>query len=53
MVDLHQPIDTQELDLLGWLLERTPVEAVTLEVEQIPAPFLHQQLALLRRFLSA
>ena len=52
MIDLHQPIDRQELELLGWLLERTPVEAVTLEIEEVPAMVLQRQLAMLKECLE-
>jgi uncharacterized protein (UPF0276 family) len=52
MVDLHQPLEADDLDLLAWVIERTPVEAVTLEVKELPALLLTEQLAMLREFLG-
>ncbi|MBX3084144.1 MAG: DUF692 family protein [Anaerolineae bacterium] len=51
-VDLHSPIGQEELDLLGWVLERSATEAVTLEVEELPIDVLRAQLKMLREFLS-
>lgn len=52
-VDLHQPLESDDWPLLGWVLDRTPVEAVTLEVEELPAETLIAQVAILREFLKA
>jgi uncharacterized protein (UPF0276 family) len=51
-VDLHQPVQQDDLDVLAWVLERTPTEAVTLEVGDLPRDVLVDQLALMRRFLA-
>lgn len=51
-VDLHQPLEPGDLDLLGWVLERTPTEAVTLEVEELPPALLTSQIAMMRQFLA-
>lgn len=51
-VDLHRPVEQDDLDSLGWVLERTPTRAVTLEVEELPREKLIEQLALMRRFLD-
>jgi hypothetical protein len=52
-VDLHQPIKSEALDLLGWVLARTPDPWVTLEVEESPEETPAAQLFLLRHFLAA
>jgi uncharacterized protein (UPF0276 family) len=52
-VDLHQPIETEDLELLSWVLDHTPDPWVTLEVEELPEETLTAQLALLRKFLAA
>ena len=51
-VDLHQPVQQDDLDLLDWVLDRTPTEAVTLEVEDLPRDVLLDQIALMRNFLA-
>jgi uncharacterized protein (UPF0276 family) len=51
-VDLHSPIQADDLEILAWTLARTPVEAVTLEVEDLPREVLIDQLALMRRALA-
>jgi len=49
-VDLHGAVEQDDLELLGWVLERTPTEAVTLEVDELPVEVLRAQLALMRGF---
>jgi uncharacterized protein (UPF0276 family) len=51
-VDLHQPLEPEDLDLLGWVLDNTPAEAVTIEIEEIPADGLIAQVAMMREFLD-
>ncbi len=51
-VDLHQPIQADDLELLGWTLDRTPAPWVTLEVGELEEAVLIDQLATLRRFLA-
>ena len=36
MVDLHQPVQADDLEILDWVLSRTPEPYVTLEVEDLP-----------------
>jgi uncharacterized protein (UPF0276 family) len=50
-VDLHQPICADDLEWLGWLLDRCPAEAVTLEIEEVDEPTLIAQLNVMRGFL--
>lgn len=51
-VDLHQPVCGDDLEWLSWVLDRTSVEAVTLEIEEVDVPTLEAQLAIMRRFLN-
>ena len=51
MVDLHGPVEGDDFVWLAWVLERTPVEALTLEVEDMPAEKLLGQIAIMRAFL--
>jgi uncharacterized protein (UPF0276 family) len=54
MVDLHQPLRPDDLDFLGWVLDNTPAEAVTLEVDHtIDRQTLQVQLDTMRNFLRA
>lgn len=53
MVDLHGPVEEEDFVGLAWVLERAPVEAVTLEVEDMPADRLLSQIATMRTFLQA
>ena len=53
-VDLHQPVCADDLEWLGWVLDRAPhVEAVTLEIEPCDEPTLTRQMALMRQFLAS
>ena len=51
-VDLHQLVQADDLEVLAWALERTPAEAVTLEVDDLPRDVLLSQIALMRHFLG-
>jgi len=52
MVDLHEPVEADDFEWLAWVMERAPVEAVTLEVDDIPADKLLQQIEAMRKFLQ-
>lgn len=53
MVDMHQPVQADDLEWLAWSLDHTPLtEAVTLEVEALDDPTLRAQIPLLRNVLS-
>jgi len=52
MVDLHQPVQADDLEILDWVLDHTPEPYVTLEVEELPEGTVTQQLALMRQFLK-
>jgi len=41
-----------DLEWLGWLLDRCPAEAVTLEIEEVDESTLIAQLDLMRQFLK-
>jgi uncharacterized protein (UPF0276 family) len=52
-IDLHQPLKTEDFVLLGWVLDRTPAEAVTLEIDaSIDEATLQEQIRLMREFLA-
>ena len=51
-VDLHQPVEADDIALLGWTLDHTPDPWVTLEVGEMPEAQMIEQLAALRRFLA-
>jgi uncharacterized protein (UPF0276 family) len=53
MVDLHQPVQADDLEILDWVLKHTPNPYVTLEVEELPEATVLEQVALMRRFLNA
>jgi len=51
-VDLHQPLQADDFPLLGWVLDHTPAEAVTIEIESdIREDQLVEQIAMMRNFL--
>jgi len=52
MVDLHQPVQQDDLEILDWVLDNTPEPYVTLEVEELPEDVVLRQLALMREFLA-
>lgn len=52
-VDLHQPVCRDDLDWLAWVLDRSPAERVTLEIEATDESTLLDQIATLRAFLAA
>ncbi len=53
MVDLHQPLQPDDLPLLGWTLDRTPCECVTIEIESdISEDELLHQVAMMREYLG-
>lgn len=52
MVDLHSPLQTEDLDLLGWVLDHTPVEAVTIELDEAPQATIIEQIDMMRLFLN-
>jgi uncharacterized protein (UPF0276 family) len=51
-VDLHQPVCADDLEWLGFVLERSTPEAVTLEIEEADEKTIAAQLQLLRDFLN-
>ncbi len=51
-VDLHGPVQQDDLDVLAFVLGQTKPEVVTLEVEALPRDVLTEQLALMRKFLA-
>ena len=55
-VDLHGPIQRSQpelLELLGWVLDHAPVEAVTIELDDSDAVTFVDQVALMREFLRS
>lgn len=53
-VDLHQPVCIDDLEWLGWVLERAPLlEAVTLEIEETDERALTEQISMLRHYLRS
>ncbi len=52
MVDLHQPVQADDLEILDWVLDRTPEPYVTLEVDELPEQVVLDQVALMRQFLK-
>src|SRR6266851_634648 len=51
-VDLHQPVQQDDLDILAWVMERTPTEAVTLEIDDQPRDVILSQIELMHKFLE-
>jgi hypothetical protein len=49
---MHQPVQQDDLDVLDWVLDRTPAEVVTLETEDMPRDMLCDQIELMRKFLA-
>jgi uncharacterized protein (UPF0276 family) len=52
MVDMHQPLQPDDLPILGWVLEHTPAEAVTIEVASMDEPTILAQVDMMRKFLK-
>lgn len=53
-VDLHQPVCLDDLEWLGWVLERAPLlEAITLEIEEVDERTLTEQISMLRHYLRS
>ncbi len=55
-VDLHGPIQRDQpelLELLGWVLDHSPAEAVTVELDESDEPTTLEQVALMRDFLGS
>lgn len=53
MLDMHQPIDASDLDLLAWVLDHTPAEALTLEVvDNVTPAQLSEQARMMREVTS-
>lgn len=53
MVDLHQPLQDDDFELIGWILDHTPAEAMTLELDFTDAETVAEQVARGRAFLDA
>jgi len=51
-VDLHQPVEADDIELLSWVLDRTPNPYVTLECGDMPESQMIEQLATLRKLLA-
>jgi uncharacterized protein (UPF0276 family) len=51
MVDLHQPLQQDDLPILDWVLEHTPAKAVTIEVDKMDEQTLLAQVDVMRAFL--
>jgi uncharacterized protein (UPF0276 family) len=52
MVDFDGPMEGDDFVWLAWVLERTPTEAITQEVEDMPAEFLLRQIAIMRYIIE-
>jgi uncharacterized protein (UPF0276 family) len=52
MVDLHQPLQADDFNLLGWVLDHAPVEAVTIELDDTDADTITHQINIMRRYLN-
>ena len=52
MVDLHQPLQADDFELLSWVLDRAPVEAVTIELDDTDADTITNQINIMRRYLN-
>ena len=51
-VDLHQPVQDDDLEILDWVLDHTPDPYVTLEISEEPEAVVLEQVARMRRFLD-
>jgi len=52
-VDLHQPLQADDFELLDWVLRRTPVQAVTIELDEADDDTILAQITMMRSFLEA
>ncbi len=52
MVDLHYPIQEDDLPILSWVLDHTPAEALTIEVKKMDEATILSQVELIRKFLD-
>jgi len=53
MVDLHQPLQADDFDLLGFVLDHAPVEAVTIELDDTDEQTFLDQINIMRSYLAA
>lgn len=53
MVDLHQPLQSDDFELLGWVLDRAPVEAVTVELDDWDEQTFIEQINIMRSYLNS
>lgn len=53
MVDLHQPVQADDFELLGWILDHAPVEAVTIELDDFDEQTFVEQINIMRSFLTS
>ena len=51
-VDRHHPLQEDDLPILGWVLDHTPAEAITIEVDDMDEAIITAQLALVRKFVQ-
>jgi uncharacterized protein (UPF0276 family) len=53
MVDLHQPLQADDFELLGWVLNHAPVEAVTIELDDTDEATILAQIDMMRHYLNS
>ncbi len=52
MVDMHQPLQEDDFELLGWVLSHAPVQAVTVELDDFDEDTVLDQIKMMRRYLN-
>jgi len=53
MVDLHQPLQADDFDLLGFVLDNAPIEAVTIELDDFDEQTYLDQINIMHSYLSS
>jgi uncharacterized protein (UPF0276 family) len=51
-VDMHQPLQADDLPILDWVLNHTPTEAVTIEADAMDEATILAQVEMMREFLN-
>jgi uncharacterized protein (UPF0276 family) len=51
-VDMHQPLQADDLPILDWVLDHTSAEAVTIEVATMDEPTILAQVEMMQQFLN-
>lgn len=52
-VDLHQPLQADDFELLGWVLDHAPIQSVTIELDDTDEATILTQIQMMRDYLNS